>query len=144
VLTRLGAVRVERIGYRAGVRGVPSLFPRDAVLNLPPAGYSWPLQRLVVMYCRAVGYGQAREFVAAVTGVAIGKRQLEQITAAAAADAAVFCDAAAPGGQRERQDEGGGEAAGPGGAQGPEPRPLALSCDGKGGGDAAGVAADPG
>ena len=34
--TRLGAVRVRRIGYRSGVKGAGSLFPRDAVLNLPP------------------------------------------------------------------------------------------------------------
>ena len=41
VVTLLGEVRVRRIGYRSGVRGVLSLFPRDAVLNLPPLGYSW-------------------------------------------------------------------------------------------------------
>lgn len=43
VVTALGAVSVRRIAYRAGVRGVRSLFPRDAVLNLPPCGYSWRL-----------------------------------------------------------------------------------------------------
>src|SRR6516225_1361940 len=53
VVTTLGAVVVRRIGYRAGIRGVPSLFPRDAVLNLPPCGYSWDLQRLAVMFCRS-------------------------------------------------------------------------------------------
>jgi hypothetical protein len=34
VVTAVGAVRVRRIAYRSGVRGVPSLFPRDAVLDL--------------------------------------------------------------------------------------------------------------
>ena len=53
IVTTLGAVVVRRIGYRAGIRGVPSLFPRDAVLNLPPCGYSWDLQRLAVMFCRS-------------------------------------------------------------------------------------------
>ena len=38
VVTLLGEVRVRRVGYRSGVRGVLSLFPRDAVLNLPPLG----------------------------------------------------------------------------------------------------------
>ena len=36
VVTTLGAVRVRRIAYRSGVKGAGSLFPRDAVLNLPP------------------------------------------------------------------------------------------------------------
>ena len=36
VVTRLGEVVVRRIGYRSGVKGAGSLFPRDAVLNLPP------------------------------------------------------------------------------------------------------------
>ena len=53
VVTRLGGVTVSRIAYRSGVRGVLSLFPRDAVLNLPPRGYSWALQQLAVMFCPA-------------------------------------------------------------------------------------------
>src|SRR6266581_472218 len=61
VVTLLGEVRVRRIGYRSGVKGVLSLFPRDAVLNLPPLGYSWQLQRLAEMYCRSVSYEQEQE-----------------------------------------------------------------------------------
>ena len=41
IVTTLGTVRVRRIGYRAGAKGVSCLFPQDAVLNLPPRGYSW-------------------------------------------------------------------------------------------------------
>jgi hypothetical protein len=120
VVTRLGEVTVRRIGYRAGIRGVPSLFPRDAVLNLPPCGYSWPLQRLAVMSCRSVSFEQGHEFVLAATGVSVGRRQLEQITTAAAADAERFC--------REREGVA-VPAAGPGGEGLP---PLAVSVDGKG------------
>src|SRR5437764_775731 len=43
VVTTLGEVVVRRIGYRSGVKGAVSLFPRDAVLDLPPGGYSWAL-----------------------------------------------------------------------------------------------------
>ena len=119
VVTTLGEVSVRRIAYRSGVKGAGSLFPRDAVLNLPPAGYSWQLRQLAVMFARAGSYEQAHELVVAVTGVRIGKRQLEQIVAGAAADVAGFYEAAGPGGQ----------AAGPGGdAAGP----LGLSADGKG------------
>jgi hypothetical protein len=122
VVTRLGEVRVRRIGYRSGIRGAGSLFPRDAVLNLPPLGYSWALQRLAEMFCRAGSYEQAHEFVLAATGVSIGKRQLEQIIAAAAADAERFCQdpAAVPaaGGQEQGQGQG--------------LPPLVISADGKG------------
>jgi len=139
VVTTLGAVVVRRIGYRAGIRGVPSLFPRDAVLNLPPCGYSWDLQRLAVMFCRSGSYEQGHEFVRAATEVSIGKRQLEQITIAAAADAERFYqdrdDAAVPAtgdpGLEPAQDRAVVPAAGD-----PEPGPglppLAISGDGKG------------
>jgi hypothetical protein len=126
VVTRLGEVRVRRIGYRAGIKGVPSLFPRDAVLNLPPLGYSWGLQRLAGMFCRSGSYEQAREFVLAATGVSIGKRQLEQIAAGAAADVAAFYDAGGPAGQG--QPDGGQ----PGQPDEEAVLPLALSADGKG------------
>jgi hypothetical protein len=122
VLTRLGKVVVRRIGYRAGIKGVPSLFPRDAVLNLPPCGYSWGLQRLAVMFCRSGSYEQAHEFVLAAAGVRVGKRQLEQITAAAAADAERFC-------QDGPRDQA--QLAGAAGQGRPRP-PLAISADGKG------------
>ena len=111
IVTVLGPVRVRRIGYRARVKGVRALFPADAVLNLPRRRYSWGLQELAVLFTQAGSYGQARRFVRAATGISIGKRQLEQITAEAAADAAGF-EAALP---RE-----------------PEAGPLALSPDAKG------------
>ena len=98
IVTVLGPVRVRRIGYRARVKGVRALFPADAALNLPRRRYSWGLQQLAVLFTQAGSYGQAREFVRAATGISIGKRQLEQITAEAAADAAGF-EAALPAGQ---------------------------------------------
>ena len=122
VVTRLGQVRVRRIAYRSGVRGAASLFPRDAVLNLPPLGYSWALQRLAEMFCRAVSYEQAHEFVLAATGVSIGKRQLEQIIVAAAADAERFY-------QDRTRDQAAVPAAG---EQEQGLPPLAISADGKG------------
>jgi len=129
VVTRLGKVVVRRIAYRSGIKGVPSLFPRDAVLNLPPRGYSWQLQRLAVMFCRSVSYDQAHEFVLAATGVAIGRRQLQQIAVAAAADAERFyqdrpCQEVLPAGAGEPgQEEEEGEGDLP---------PLGISADAKG------------
>ena len=119
VVTRLGEVVVRRIAYRSGIKGAGSLFPRDAVLNLPPCGYSWALQRLAEMFILSGAYEQAREFVLAATGVSIGKRQLEQIAAAAAADAQRFCQDRAP-------------VPLPGTGQDADLPPLAISADGKG------------
>ena len=111
IVTVLGPVRVRRIGYRAREKGVRALFPADAVLNLPRRRYSWGLQRLAVLFTQAGSYEQARRFVRAATGAGVGKRQLEQVTAEAAADAAGF-EPALPGERRAG--------------------PLALSPDAKG------------
>jgi len=123
VVTTLGEVSVRRIAYRSGIREAGSLFPRDAVLNLPPCGYSWELQRLAEMFCLCGSYEQAHEFVLAVTGVSVGRRQLQQVTAAAAADAERFYqDPARP------RDEPVLPGAGPDGSL----PPLVISADGKG------------
>jgi len=123
VVTGLGKVTVRRIGYRSGVKGAGSLFPRDAVLNLPPCGYSWPLQQLAEMSCRAGSYDQAQEFVRAATGVTVGRRQLEQIAVAAAEDA-----------ERFSRDRAAGPDPDPDLGQGQEGVlvPVVLSADGKG------------
>jgi hypothetical protein len=90
VVTMLGPVAVRRIAYRSRGRGVPDLHWRDAVLNLPPCGYSWRLQQLAEMACRAGSFQDGHDLVLAATGAGIGKRQLEEILARAAADAEAF------------------------------------------------------
>ncbi len=140
VVTGLGPVRVSRIAYRAGVKGVRSLFPRDAVLGLPGSGYSHGLRRLVVRFARVVSFEQAGELVEAVTGVRVGKRQLEEITGGAAADVQGYY-ASGPGAAAPEEEPGGAEERGGpeeerGGPEEPEEPavrlPLALSADGKG------------
>jgi len=116
VTTVLGKVSVRRIAYRSGVRGAGSLFPRDAVLGLPACGYSWQLQRLAEMFSRHGSYEQARGLLLAATGVSVGKRQLQQVTARAAADAGQFA----------------GDRAGQAGQEGGCLLPLVISADGKG------------
>jgi hypothetical protein len=114
VVTVLGEVIVRRIGYRSGVRGVLSLFPRDAVLNLPVLSYSWGLQELVVMLAREQSYEQALRQVRAVTGLGLSKAQAQKIVAAAAANAERF---AAGRGRAPARDAA---------------VPLVISADGKG------------
>ena len=90
VVTMLGPVAVRRIAYRSRSKGVPDLHWRDAVLNLPPCGYSWRLQQLAEMACRGGSFQHGHDLVLAATGASIGKRQLEEILARAAADAEAF------------------------------------------------------
>jgi hypothetical protein len=90
LLTMLGDVRIRRVSYRSGQAGVPGLHPRDAVLNLPPGGFSWLVRKLAEMACRSGTYEGAREIIAAVTGTVIGKRQLQEMMEDCAADADSF------------------------------------------------------
>jgi len=129
MVTMVGEVQVGRIGYRAKERGVPALFPRDGVLNLPLCCYSWQLQQLVVMFARDGAYGLAQELVLAATGVRIGRRQLEEIVAGAAADVEGFYAGPADGPQQDGPQQDGPQQDGP---LQDKALPLALSADGKG------------
>ena len=111
VVTWFGPVVIRRLAYRAP--GAANLHPADAVLNLPARRYSWAVQQAAVRYALAGSYEQAQLWLQDLTGVSIGKQQLEQILAEAARDA--------PGFYPSRP-----AAACPAGL------PLAISADGKG------------
>lgn len=83
-----GAVRLARTGYSQ--RGVASLFPRDAQLNLPAHGYSHRLQKRVAVKAVKESFAGVVNDIATETGVRIGKRQVEQIVYAAAQDFDAF------------------------------------------------------
>src|SRR5690242_9071176 len=53
-------------------------------------GWSGRTQQLAEMACRAGSFQEAHDLVLAATGVSMGKRQLEEIVARAAADAEEF------------------------------------------------------
>jgi hypothetical protein len=131
VVSSLGPVRVARIACRAPGRA--ALHPAGAVLDLPPRRHSWRVQQLVAGYVLAGSYEQAQRFLLEATGVRAGKLQLEQIAAAAAADAPGFYQ---PRDEAAGQDGGGGP--GGGGSPGHEDAdrlaavPLVISADGKG------------
>src|SRR5438477_9398700 len=79
-----GAVRVARTGYSQ--RGVASLFPRDAQLNLPARGYSHRLQKRVAAKAAKMSFDEVANDMETETAVRIGKRQVEQIVSGAAQD----------------------------------------------------------
>jgi len=111
VVTWFGPVTVRRMAYRAP--GAANLHPADAALNLPVRRYSWQVQQAAVRYALAGSYEQAQLWLQDLTGVSVGKQQLEQIVAEAARDAPGFYPSQ-------------------GTAEGPPGLPLALSADGKG------------
>ena len=83
-----GRVQVERTGY--GQRGVTSLFPRDAPLNLPTQGYSHRLPRRVARQAAKESFEEVVKDIEAETGVRMGKRPVEEIVATAAHDFEAF------------------------------------------------------
>ena len=86
--TVFGQVSVCRIGYRA--KGAHSRYPADAALNLPAGKYSHGLRRLVAQAAAQGSFEHAQAAVQTATGLTIGKRQVEALAAAAAADIDAF------------------------------------------------------
>ena len=108
--TRFGQVTVRRIAYRA--RGRANLHPADAALNLPVEKHSHGLRKLAAIEAARGSFADTATAIERATGVRLGRRQVEQLAARAAADVDRFYT-----------------------AQAPDPAPddvLALSFDGKG------------
>ena len=83
-----GAVRVARTGYSQ--RGVVSLFPRDAQLNLPARSYSHRLQKRVAAKAAKMSFEAVAADIEMETSVRLGKAQVEQIVYDAAQDFDAF------------------------------------------------------
>jgi hypothetical protein len=86
--TLFGEVTVTRQSY--GARGVHSLFPLDAALNLPPDKYSDGLRRHLAQDVAIMSFEEATERMARTTGGHIPKRQSEQIAVKVAQDFEAF------------------------------------------------------
>ncbi len=109
--TRFGQVIVARIAYRG--RGLADLHPADAVLNLPAEKHSHGLRRLAAIEATRGSFTDAAAAIERATGVLVGKRQAQELTARAATDVDAFYTARAPG-------------------TGPDTDVLAMQYDGKG------------
>ncbi|MFN2504125.1 MAG: ISKra4 family transposase [Acidimicrobiales bacterium] len=92
--TVFGAVVVERLAYRH--RGAANLHPADGALNLPTERHSHGLRRLAAIESTRGSYDDAAEAIGRVTGVAVAKRQVEELTARCAADVDDFYATSAP------------------------------------------------
>jgi hypothetical protein len=79
-----GDVILNRQGY--GGRGLESLHPLDAKLNLPPESYSHSLQRRLAEATAKESYDETVSSIRNQTGVSVPKRQVEQSARRAARD----------------------------------------------------------
>jgi hypothetical protein len=95
LVTVFGEVTVTRIAYRAA--GAANLHPADAALNLPEEKHSHGLRRLAAIEAARGSFESAAAAITRATGVAVGKRQVEELARRAAADAEAFCAARRPG-----------------------------------------------
>ena len=102
--TLFGTVGVSRVGY--AVRDADALFPKDAELNLPPDLYSHGVQRRAVDEVVKTSFDQAAASIESTTGTTVPKRQLEGLTAHAAADFDAFYEARAAQSLREASKTG--------------------------------------
>jgi hypothetical protein len=75
--TRFGEVRVTRRGY--GARGLESVFPLDAELNLPPDKYSHGLREALVEEVIQGSFDEAVAHLERSGGGQMAKRQSEEV-----------------------------------------------------------------
>jgi hypothetical protein len=93
--TVFGPVMVTRMAYRAPEAA--NLYPADGVLNLPEEKHSHGLRQLAAIESTRGSFAQAAAAVERATGVRVGKRQVEALAQAAAADIDSFYAARRPG-----------------------------------------------
>lgn len=84
ITTVFGKVTIERIGYSD--RETSSLFPIDAILNLPSDSYSHGMRKLVAKEVAKSSFDDAVDSVFQFTGVPIPKRSAEVLVQKAVQD----------------------------------------------------------
>jgi hypothetical protein len=86
--TVTGTVTVTRCAWRAP--GVGNVYPADAALSLPAVRHSAGLAKLAVIQTVRGSFDAALAAITTRCGQVIGKRQIEQLVAQAAADVDAF------------------------------------------------------
>src|SRR6266511_721636 len=92
--TIFGTVTVGRCAWRA--QGRVNAYPADAALRLPRLRHSHGLRRLAALEAVRGSFDAATEAIGRRCGRVAGKRQVEQLTVAAAADIDAFYRAVVP------------------------------------------------
>jgi hypothetical protein len=91
LVTIFGPVAISRLAYRA--KGATNLYPADAVANLPGEIHSHGLRELAAVESARGSFEDAVEAIARTSGAAVAKRQVEDLSRAAATDFGAYCDA---------------------------------------------------
>jgi len=86
--TVFGTVEAERTGHSG--RGLSTLYPVDASLNLPETRYSHEVDRQVAKAAARMSFDEALEVVGSSTGAHVPKRQAEEAVQRAAKDFGAF------------------------------------------------------
>jgi hypothetical protein len=86
--TIFGDVTVDRMAYRK--RGCSDLHPADGVLNLPIEQHSHGMREVAAVESSRGSFEEARDAILRTTGVAVGKRQVEELAQRAATDVDAF------------------------------------------------------
>ena len=86
--TIFGEVTVTRLAYRR--RGQSNLHPADAALNLPQERHSHGVRRLAATEAARGSFDDATGAIRSTSGAQVGKRQVEELAARAAADFEAF------------------------------------------------------
>jgi len=83
-----GTVEAERTGH--GGRGLSTLYPVDASLNLPETRYSLEVERQLAMMVARLSFDESLEMLGRMTGAHVPKRQAEEAVQRAASDFEAF------------------------------------------------------
>lgn len=86
--TLFGTVEAERTGHSG--RGLTTLYPVDASLNLPQTRYSLEVDRQVAKAAARLSFDEALEMVGSMSGAHVPKRQAEEAVQRAARDFGSF------------------------------------------------------
>jgi len=78
LITIFGKVNIKRMGY--GSFRKESLFPKDALLNLPTDLYSHGIRRLVAIESSKNSFSETMQAVEEITGVKMSKREAEKLS----------------------------------------------------------------
>ena len=90
LISLFGKVVIERMGY--GASQTNSLFPKDAILNLPDDLYSHGIRKLIALEICKNSFDDTIESVKRNTGIQIPKRQTIELTIKASQDFDAYYD----------------------------------------------------
>ena len=88
LITMFGEIKIKRLGYSS--RGHTSIFPKDAILNLPEDTYSHGIRKLAAQEAAKSPFSEVVCLIKQITGVCLSKNAVEMLASKAAVDFDAF------------------------------------------------------